>query len=530
MGRLEGKTRLALSFPPNAVPGGTDLHLKVYGGLASQMSEGLDGVLRQPYGCFEQTSSTTYPNVLVLDFLRRAKASTPELEKKALGYIGVGYQRLVSFEVPGGGFDWFGRGPANTVLSAYGLLEFADMAKVFPVDPAMIARTREFLYSQQDADGSWKSPSHGVSSALQAGVSTRIADVRATAYIAQALAEAGDSDPRLEKALDVVQAANEANDVYSLSLRANALLAGKRRDAARPLVEALNRQAKHEGDLLNWSSDSMGLTYSHGPAMDVEVTALAALALERIGEQRLSYEAALSWIANQRNPNGGWWSTASTVAAMRALLAEARSVPASDQSVSILVNGKEAKTLRIAKGAREVHQLADLAALAKSGENVIELEASGAGDLSYQLVGTHYLPLAGPGSSKTPPALALGVSYSPATGDVGGEVRCKAQLDWHRTGTVSMVLAELGVPPGFEVEGDDLEALVRDKVIDRYETGTRGVTMYVPSLEASKRVEIQYRLRAVSPSAALAPASRAYPYYEPDAGMETKPVLVTARR
>jgi hypothetical protein len=40
----------------------------------------------------------------------------------------------VSFEVAGGGFDWFGRPPANVTLTAYGLMEFRDMARVHDVD------------------------------------------------------------------------------------------------------------------------------------------------------------------------------------------------------------------------------------------------------------------------------------------------------------------------------------------------------------------------------------------------------------
>ena len=42
--------------------------------------------------------------------------------------------------VKGGGFSWFGNEPAHQILTAYGLLEFSDMAKVHDVDPALIAR------------------------------------------------------------------------------------------------------------------------------------------------------------------------------------------------------------------------------------------------------------------------------------------------------------------------------------------------------------------------------------------------------
>jgi uncharacterized protein YfaS (alpha-2-macroglobulin family) len=90
----------------------------------------MDSLLRMPYGCFEQTSSSTYPNVLAIDYMKRTKKLTPEVSAKAQGYITTGYQRLVTFEVPGGGFSWFGTAPANKILTAYGLMEFSDMSKL----------------------------------------------------------------------------------------------------------------------------------------------------------------------------------------------------------------------------------------------------------------------------------------------------------------------------------------------------------------------------------------------------------------
>ena len=51
--------------------------MKFYPGALSQMVEGLDSILQMPGGCFEQTSSSTYPNVLVLDYLKASKKLTP---------------------------------------------------------------------------------------------------------------------------------------------------------------------------------------------------------------------------------------------------------------------------------------------------------------------------------------------------------------------------------------------------------------------------------------------------------------------
>ena len=49
-----------------------------------------------PGGCFEQTSSSTYPNVLAPDYMKRTKKLAPEVHAKAEGYIANGYQRLLT--------------------------------------------------------------------------------------------------------------------------------------------------------------------------------------------------------------------------------------------------------------------------------------------------------------------------------------------------------------------------------------------------------------------------------------------------
>jgi hypothetical protein len=127
-GRLEGKVAHTVTVPEAAIPGASKVFVKVYPGVLSQVVEGLDNMLRMPCGCFEQTSSATYPNILILDYMKTTKKITPELQMKAEGFINNGYQRLLSYEVPGGGFEWFGNAPAHRILTAFGLMEFHDMS------------------------------------------------------------------------------------------------------------------------------------------------------------------------------------------------------------------------------------------------------------------------------------------------------------------------------------------------------------------------------------------------------------------
>ncbi|GAI31366.1 unnamed protein product, partial [marine sediment metagenome] len=153
--RLEGTVAKKISFPQNVIKDANSLMLKIFPGIYSQVVEGLDKLFGVPFGCFEQTTSVTYPNILILDYLRQTEQVKPEAEMTAEEYISLGYQRLLSFEVKGGGFSWFGNAPANRVLTAYGLMQFNDMAQVYEIDERIIERTAQWLKNQQNKDGSW---------------------------------------------------------------------------------------------------------------------------------------------------------------------------------------------------------------------------------------------------------------------------------------------------------------------------------------------------------------------------------------
>ena len=69
-----------VAVPADAIEGSVKANVKLYPSTFSQLVEGLDAIFQRPDGCFEQTSSTTYPNVLALDYLRRTKKSVPQVE------------------------------------------------------------------------------------------------------------------------------------------------------------------------------------------------------------------------------------------------------------------------------------------------------------------------------------------------------------------------------------------------------------------------------------------------------------------
>src|SRR5438128_6909516 len=178
----------------------------------------------------EQTSSAAYPNILVVDYVKKARVANPTLLMKAENFLNVGYQKLLTFERPGGGFDWWGSGEPLVWLSAYGLQEFNDMSKVYPIDKGVINRTQAWLLKVREADGTWSKVggTHGESI-------ERMGDPKLllTSYVTWSLLESTKQDAawkktdeysRLKKAIEYIrEKAPKAENAYILALCANAL-------------------------------------------------------------------------------------------------------------------------------------------------------------------------------------------------------------------------------------------------------------------------------------------------------------------
>jgi uncharacterized protein YfaS (alpha-2-macroglobulin family) len=83
-----------VNFPAAAVAGSPQLYVNIYPAYLSQVIGGMDSLLRVPNGCFEQTTSTAWPNVLVTAYLKQTKQLKPEIQLKAESLMSAGYQRL----------------------------------------------------------------------------------------------------------------------------------------------------------------------------------------------------------------------------------------------------------------------------------------------------------------------------------------------------------------------------------------------------------------------------------------------------
>jgi MFS family permease len=535
-------------IPADAIAGTQKLMVKIYPGVLSQVVEGLDSILRMPNGCFEQTSSSTYPNVLVLDYLKMSGQSSPETEMKAEEYINLGYQRLLTFEVVGGGFSLFGDVPADRMLTAYGLQEFADMSRVFPVDDDVLKRSANWLFSQQENDGSWQNDRGLVHESTWSALGNDRLPV--TAYIAWSLVDAGFSDQAgTQKALDYVREnQNQATDAYVLALVTNALVSadlksGSGMDSSTlALLERLAGMAKQSGGGAEWSSGVATFTGSEGVTGSIETTALAALAFLRSDTHPEMANAALTAILKSKDSYGTWYSTQATVLSLKALIESMRAGAEDvDADITITLNDGQTRKVSVDKANFDVVQLVQFDDINLGRENVVQVKASGKGNLMYQVVGSYYLPwdtLAKyPDVAPAQDAVTIQVGYDRTQLAVNDTVQVSVSVALNVGGSqVDAVLIDLGLPPGFSVEAEDLRVLV-DKYnemptdypgarIERFELTGRQIIIYITHLKNGEPMQFNYRLRARFPLAVQTPASNAYDYYNPEVSGETPPQLL----
>jgi uncharacterized protein YfaS (alpha-2-macroglobulin family) len=518
-----------VTIPKEAIDDASKILVKVYPGIFSQIVEGLDSILRMPSGCFEQTSSTTYPNVLVLDYMKQVNQITPEIQMKAESYINTGYQRLLSYEVKGGGFEWFGNEPAHKILTAYGLMEFYDMAQVHEVDPNVIARTQQWLISQQESNGSWKPTQQYLDEV--AGKFTN--DVmRNTAYITWALVSTGYKGDAVTKAVQFIQdGIDEITDTYTLALAANALVLYKSDDPVTlKLLETLFNKKQEKDGKVWWQANSATSTNASGTSADIETTALVALACMSAEKYHDVVSKTLTYLIESKDSYGTWYSTQATILAMKALLKSMKNATQqTDAEVTILVNGKEVETFALTPENSDVMRLIDLKNQTVKGENRVQIQFDGEGSALYQIVGRFYLPWKEkPVDQKEP--MSIEISYDKTELVKDDTLTAKVVVTNNRPARANMVIVDLGVPPGFEVEAGDLAELVGDKTISRFNLTGRQIIVYLDHVDQKQPVEFSYRLQAKFPVKAKTPKSTVYEYYNPDIKDEALPQEITVTK
>ena len=452
---------------------------------------------------------------------------TTEIEMKAMEYIAMGYQKILTFECASGGFNWWeGDDPGNAVLSALVMMMFSDTKEVYDtVDDAVNQRTATYLDSVQQSDGSWPETTH-----LHAGNENLGAgSLRATCYIAWGMASAGFEDSTsVQSAVGYIKSNLGSKDGdYTRAMCANALAAaGDTSSVATDIVSDLHDKAIEGEGTLHWSPGADTLVNSGGNAAEVEMTALVILAMAAKNMHAQDIELGVEWLVQSKDPQGNWgYNTQATVLALKAFIVAATSSPGNVAAdVTVRFNGEEIATRQFDDFNKDVVWQVELLEGFLPEGNTVELEYDGIGALSYQIVSTHHIPW----DAVEPPEgpLSIEVNYDATTVAVDDTITATVTVSNNDSEAQGMVLVTVGLPPGFDLLTDALVAQKDAGVISLYEVTGKQLILYIDELPVGEPAVVTYSLVARYPVTASTGSSQVKLYYDAEQNTVAGGVLV----
>jgi hypothetical protein len=535
---LEKAAQSQVVLPEAWIPGTLKCQVQVYPSTLADLQKGLEALLREPGGCFEQTSSTNYPNVLILKYLKESDQTNADLERRARQLLASGYRQLVVFEcdVPSEhkrqGYEWFGgAAPAHEALTAYGLLEFRDMAAVFDVDGKMVERTREYLLSQRDGKGGFKRNPRALDSF------GRAPDDITNAYIVWSLTESSKDDDVSRELAALSEQAKTSKDPYFLALVANSLINRNQTEAGVALLKRVAQAQDKDGHL---DAAKTSITGSGGRDLQIETTALAVLGwlkANRPADFNTPVQKAIKWIGQQRGGYGGFGSTQSTILALKALIAftKANRKTAEPGDIRLFVgdrpigehhfdaNTQDAITLAVPEPEKSL----------KVGKNPVRVEITGKNAFPYTLSWS-YQTLKPANGDQCPVHLNTRLDRNAAA--EGETVHLSVEVENAQDKGQGMAIAIIGLPAGLTLPEDmkqlkDYARLRNDGkekgLIGHWEVRGRELVLYWRDLAPRQKIEVPLDLVCRVPGQYSGPASRAYLYYNADQKYWTDPLQVT---
>jgi hypothetical protein len=529
---------LEVNIPDGSIKNTVRGELKIYPNLMAHLLEGIEGIMQRPYGCGEQTISSTYPSLMVLRCYKRTGEDVPAITEKAQRYVKAGRERLLNYRNEDGSFTYWGHGEGDVALTAYALRFLTDAREFADVDENVINGARDWLVAQQRVDGSWP--------LRYAFPGDRPQTVSQTAFVARVLASTAkttgkakdaDSSKRaqaaalaLKRALEFLSHATaEVDEPYAIASYALAAIHAGDEPSATRALNKLAALAHREGEASYWDLETNTPFYGWGLAGRIEATALAVEALALAGKASPDelVSRGLLFLLRQKDRYGVWYSSQATVNVLDALVTvlekrePSRAIEGSPADV--FLNGKQIASVSMPAQNKLTNPVTiDLSPFLSIGANRIQVKCpAGSPQASAQLVTTHYEPWpAASGLNKLTTAsagsLKLRVNFDKTGAKIGEEITCTVEAERVGFRGYGMMLAEIGLPPGADVDRASLErAIQAASGLDQYDVLPDRLVVYLWPRAGGARFQFKFRSRFGI--AAQTAASLVYDYYNPEA-------------
>lgn len=488
----------------NSVNGSVVASLTAFPNVVSDLMTGIESIIREPSGCFEQTSMSNYPNIMALNYMNETGFDDDALLASIDGKLDRGYKKLTSYETKEKGYEWFGSAPGHEALTAYGLMQFNDMKTVYnDVSNDMVGRTAKWLMSRKDGKGGFKKNPRALD---QFG---RASEEVTNGYIVYALSEAG-YQKDVEKEFELAyKAAKASNDGYQLAMMSNTLNNfNDKREA--DIMKQLLKTQKADG---SFKSDH-SITRSGGKSLQIETTAIAVLAMLKSDKKDMvALNKAIEFLVANRNSYGGFGSTQGTVLALKALTEYAAASKKTEEAGTLqcFVDGKLVASKDYEAGAKGTIEFKGLEKYLKEGKHKIKVQYKGTKTaLPYTMAINYNTTL--PKSSEQC-NVDVAASLNTKSCKVGETVRLTTEVKNKQDKGMPMTMAVVGIPSGLSAQPWQLKELQEKGKIGFYEITDNYVVFYFRDMAPNAAHTINLDLKAEVPGQFEAPASSGYLYY-----------------
>lgn len=478
----------------------------VYENSALQMFEDLERLKREPHGCFEQLSSTVYPNIFILDYLKSVKKINDNTQNVVLRNMKKGYQKMLSYKNKDGGFGYFNDAESDVALSAFALLEFKDLKKYVNIDSKLIESLTSFILSKKNTNGQFE-----VRRSYEMKYPYSNYSWARNMYVLFALSKSGFKN-EIQDAYNInLKRVLATKDSYQLALMANTSASLGKNEDYKILITLLNQQYESK----NIKTETT-FTGSGGRSANAETLALYMMALQK---DEKNQQLKIAQVADELiNYNGyyGFGSTQATALALETL---------SDFFVkNEMLYGTEKPKIKINEA--EITANNSFSSAFKSGEKEIVVNYSKQKGLPYKLDYSYYT-LQAPESQNIP--VTLETKLKSDISKVGETNRLTVTVKNKINGQLSMTTAKIGIPAGLTLQNALLKDLIDKKQISYYEIFDNYLVLYWEHFDANETKIINLDLKVEFAGKYTGKASNVYLYYMPESKFWNEGISVNVK-
>lgn len=505
-GRVSAQAPLTLEIhiPESTENGTQNSSVMIYTSPAANLEAALNALLRHPHGCFEQTSSTNYPLVMVQQYFTSHSGVSSAKIAQVNVLLEEGLKRLVSYECTEKGYEWFGENPGHEALTAYGLMQFADMAKVMPINARVIDDATAWLDSRRDGKGGYLRNDRALDSFGRAPKDTT------DLYITWAMLESGAKPSEYQKEIELAKTvASASSDMYLKALAANIMALADRPNDAKVFADELAQNQNEDGSIRNVAGS---ITCSGGKSLTIEGTSLALLAWLKTGpEFTANIESGMKYLS-ELCENGRFGTTQSTILALKAINAYDKQFakPLAPGSLMLYIDGQPfGNPVNFTESTTGILQLPNFGLKMTPGRHVVEIRMTDGSELAASI---HFDAMCAIPNSQGDLALQLKLNADSAK--EGAPLQLNATLTNNAKSDANMPVAVIAIPGNLKVRTEQLKELVDAKTIAAYETKDNCVVVYLRGLRAGESKSFPISLIAEIPGTCQAASSYAYLFYQ----------------